>query len=100
MPPLTALAPAKINLFLHVGPVDADGYHPSTLPELSVGRPVRLIIDSEDTYTCASSFVIPGLGIEKRLKPGENVIEFTPTSSGEIPFSCSIGMYRGAFEVR
>jgi 4-diphosphocytidyl-2-C-methyl-D-erythritol kinase len=28
MPPLTALAPAKINLFLHVGAVDADGYHP------------------------------------------------------------------------
>ncbi|MGQ3098580.1 MAG: 4-(cytidine 5'-diphospho)-2-C-methyl-D-erythritol kinase, partial [Brevundimonas aurantiaca] len=28
MPSLTALAPAKINLFLHVGPVDADGYHP------------------------------------------------------------------------
>ncbi|QYF86362.1 4-(cytidine 5'-diphospho)-2-C-methyl-D-erythritol kinase [Brevundimonas sp. PAMC22021] len=25
---LTALAPAKINLFLHVGPVDAAGYHP------------------------------------------------------------------------
>lgn len=28
--PLTALAPAKINLFLHVGAVDADGYHPLT----------------------------------------------------------------------
>ena len=28
MIPLTALAPAKINLFLHVGAVDADGYHP------------------------------------------------------------------------
>jgi 4-diphosphocytidyl-2-C-methyl-D-erythritol kinase len=25
---LTGLAPAKINLFLHVGPVQADGYHP------------------------------------------------------------------------
>ncbi len=25
---LTALAPAKVNLFLHVGPVDAEGYHP------------------------------------------------------------------------
>ncbi|GAA0869069.1 4-(cytidine 5'-diphospho)-2-C-methyl-D-erythritol kinase [Brevundimonas basaltis] len=24
----TALAPAKVNLFLHVGPVDTDGYHP------------------------------------------------------------------------
>ena len=28
MSALTALAPAKINLFLHVGPVDVDGYHP------------------------------------------------------------------------
>ena len=25
---LTGLAPAKVNLFLHVGPVKADGYHP------------------------------------------------------------------------
>lgn len=25
---VTALAPAKVNLFLHVGPVDAEGYHP------------------------------------------------------------------------
>ena len=25
---LTGLAPAKINLFLHVGPAAADGYHP------------------------------------------------------------------------
>ena len=27
---LQALAPAKINLFLHVGPIDKDGYHPLT----------------------------------------------------------------------
>lgn len=27
---LTAIAPAKVNLFLHVGPVDGDGYHPLT----------------------------------------------------------------------
>lgn len=30
MSPLTAIAPAKINLFLHVGPVDDEGYHPLT----------------------------------------------------------------------
>lgn len=30
MAALTALAPAKVNLFLHVGPVQADGYHPLT----------------------------------------------------------------------
>ena len=28
MPPLTALAPAKINLFLHVGGPDHEGYNP------------------------------------------------------------------------
>ncbi len=28
MADLAALAPAKVNLFLHVGPLDADGYHP------------------------------------------------------------------------
>lgn len=30
MSPLTAVAPAKINLFLHVGPVDGEDYHPLT----------------------------------------------------------------------
>ncbi|PZO02092.1 MAG: 4-(cytidine 5'-diphospho)-2-C-methyl-D-erythritol kinase [Alphaproteobacteria bacterium] len=30
MSSLTAIAPAKINLFLHVGPVDGEGYHPLT----------------------------------------------------------------------
>ena len=30
MSPLTAIASAKINLFLHVGPVDGEGYHPLT----------------------------------------------------------------------
>ncbi len=79
---------------------DADGYHPSTLPELTAGVPVRLIINSEDSYSCASSFVIPELGIERRLKPGENIIEFTPTRAGKIPFSCSMGMYRGTLQVR
>ncbi|MDP3801268.1 4-(cytidine 5'-diphospho)-2-C-methyl-D-erythritol kinase [Brevundimonas sp.] len=28
MAAVTRLAPAKVNLFLHIGPVDADGYHP------------------------------------------------------------------------
>jgi 4-diphosphocytidyl-2-C-methyl-D-erythritol kinase len=28
MAAIARLAPAKINLFLHVGPLEADGYHP------------------------------------------------------------------------
>jgi len=44
---------------------------------------------------CAASLVVPSLGIQKNLKKGENIIEFTPTVKGSIPYACSMGMYRG-----
>jgi 4-diphosphocytidyl-2-C-methyl-D-erythritol kinase len=42
--PLQRLAPAKVNLFLHVGPLRADGYHPisSLMSFASVGDIVRI----------------------------------------------------------
>ena len=39
------LAPAKVNLFLHVGPVDADGYHP--LSSLAVFADVGDVVTVE-----------------------------------------------------
>ncbi len=44
MIPLRRLAPAKVNLFLHVGPLRADGYHPvcSLATFADVGDVVRL----------------------------------------------------------
>jgi len=50
-------------------------------------------------YSCASSLVVPGYDINVQLKKGENIIEFTPRETGEIKFSCSMGMYRGKFIV-
>lgn len=76
----------------------ATGYSPEKLV-VHKGERVRWIIDSEDSYTCAVSFVAPKIGVREALKPGENVIEFTATETGSIPFSCSMGMYRGAIEV-
>lgn len=76
------------------------GYHPRELPQLRLGVPARLIITSTDAYSCASSFVIPEFGIRRNLQPGENVIDFTPRTSGTLPFSCSMGMFRGKLEVR
>lgn len=72
----------------------SSGYEPSELTA-KVGVPVRWVITSESSFTCASSLVVPSLGIQKNLKKGENVISFTPTKAGPIPFSCSMGMYRG-----
>lgn len=76
----------------------ANGYFPSTLT-VKKGQSVKLIIDSEDSYTCATSFMMPKAGIRKTLEPGENVLEFTPDKAGALPFSCSMGMYRGVINV-
>lgn len=77
---------------------DASGYTPKQLT-VKKGQPVKLIIDSQDSYTCATSFTIPKVGVRKTLKPGENVFEFTPGEAGTLPFSCSMGMYRGVINV-
>lgn len=76
----------------------ASGYSPETL-RVKAGLPVQWVITSESSFTCASSIVVPSLGISTNLKKGENIIEFTPTKTGSIPFSCSMGMYRGTIIV-
>ena len=75
-----------------------NGYTPNNF-SVKKGVPVRWIIDAQAPYSCASSIIVPKLRIEKRLKLGENIIEFTPQESGKLPFSCSMGMYNGAFNV-
>lgn len=76
----------------------ADGYFPS---EFTVKRnvPVRWVIDSLNEFTCASSIVVPQLGLNKQLHRGENVIEFTPTEDLDIGFSCAMGMFNGKITV-
>lgn len=76
----------------------ASGYSPKTL-RVKAGIPVRWEITSESSFTCASSIAVPSLGIRTNLQKGENIIEFTPTEAGSIPFSCSMGMYRGTIIV-
>jgi uncharacterized protein len=75
-----------------------DGYSPNAFT-VEKGRPVKWIIDSMTNLSCASFIVMKKYGIGKPLQKGENVITFTPTETGEIPFSCSMGMYTGKFIV-
>jgi sulfite exporter TauE/SafE/copper chaperone CopZ len=74
------------------------GYIPNYFVILK-DQPVKFIIDAQAPYSCASALVIPSLKIQTQLKPGENIFEFTPDKIGEIPFSCSMGMYTGKFVV-
>lgn len=78
--------------------VDSSGYHPNDFI-IKKGLPVRWIISGDNVFGCQAYFIVPKLNIQQTLKSGENIIEFTPTETGEIPFSCSMGMYRGRFVV-
>jgi sulfite exporter TauE/SafE len=66
---------------------------------LKKGVPVRWEINGVDITGCANTIVVPTLGINQSLVSGENLIRFTPSRTGTIPFSCSMGMIRGSFQV-
>ena len=74
------------------------GYYPNSFT-VKKGVPVKWIITSEAPYSCAASISMPSMNIQQNLRAGENVIAFTPTQSGRLPFSCAMGMYRGTFTV-
>lgn len=76
----------------------ANGYSPNNFT-IKQGVPVKWVIDSQSQFSCASSIVMPKYNIRKNLVKGENIIEFTPKEIGRIPFSCSMGMYTGVFNV-
>lgn len=66
----SALAPAKVNLFLHVGPVDRDGYHPlaSLVAFADVGDRVAVAPSDRLSLTVRGDFAG---GLEG---PGDNLI--------------------------
>jgi uncharacterized protein len=76
----------------------ANGYSPNRFT-VKKDIPVKWVIDAEAPYSCASSLVMSKFNIKKNLVKGENIIEFTPREAGRIPFSCSMGMYTGSFNV-
>ncbi|MHB8830690.1 MAG: urease accessory protein UreH domain-containing protein [Patescibacteria group bacterium] len=77
--------------------VTDSGYSPNELV-VRTGIPVRWEINNQASG-CARSLVASAIGINTVLSPGANVFRFTPNQSGNIPFSCSMGMYRGEFIV-
>jgi sulfite exporter TauE/SafE/copper chaperone CopZ len=78
--------------------VDSAGYSPSSFV-VKQGEPVKWVINGKSIIGCQSVLVAPKLGIEKSLALGINVVEFTPSEKGAIPFSCNMGMYKGLITV-
>lgn len=81
--------------------VVASGYAPNSFT-VRKGVPVKWNISGENVFGCQAYFVVPSLGIQKVIEPGNSVnnnIEFTPDKSGTISFMCGMGMYRGQITV-
>jgi plastocyanin domain-containing protein len=79
--------------------VASNGYTTSA-STLKKGIRVRLTLKTNNTGGCARAFTIPELNISKVLpSTGEDTVEFTPKKTGRLAYSCSMGMYTGAFTV-
>ena len=76
---------------------DNKGYTPNVF-YVEKGVPVKWIITGSKLNSCNNAVVIPSLNIQKTLKSGENIIEFTPDDK-DINFSCWMGMIRGVIKV-
>jgi len=80
--------------------VKNNGYVPNYIT-VKKGVPVELTLRSNETYSCALSFVLREFGIQTFLKStDEQTFTFTPTKAGSFTYTCSMGMYTGVLEVK
>lgn len=72
---------------------------PGSYPNITVqvGIPVKWVIDapSGSINGCNYKMLLKEYGIEHEFTEGENIIEFTPTKSGTVQYTCWMGMIRG-----
>jgi sulfite exporter TauE/SafE/copper chaperone CopZ len=76
----------------------ANGYAPTNVT-IASGTPTTWVIESTSATSCATSLVVPSLGIQKSLKLGQNTIDLPPMAAGVLRYSCSMGMYSGTITV-
>lgn len=74
------------------------GYSPDVI-EVVEDVPVRWEIYGEEVLGCASTLVVPQLGLSTNIRKGLNVLEFIPKKPGQYVYSCSMGMYSGTLIV-
>ena len=79
--------------------VEGDGWKPDKFI-LKKGVPVHWIINGKEVLSCNGGIQVPKYNLEFKINPGEQIIEFTPTESGVIPWSCWMGMIKGTFIVK
>lgn len=78
---------------------EAIAYKPDEFT-LRYGIPVKWVINVKELSSCNKRIIIPSLDMTIDLKPGLQVVEFTPQQMGAISWSCYMGMIPGTFIVK
>lgn len=78
--------------------VMSSGFQPSVI-KIKKDIPVKWIVKGDQLSGCTDKIIVPSLEISKALVSGDNIINFTPKTTGTIPFSCWMGMVQGKFIV-
>jgi sulfite exporter TauE/SafE/copper chaperone CopZ len=93
-----SIATIEGNLQTVTTVIESGRYAPIVVQQ---GIPVRWIIKAkaDDLNGCNNPIIVPKYNLEKRLIPGDNVIEFTPDAAGTIAYSCWMGMITSYIKV-
>lgn len=80
--------------------IESSGYNPTSIT-VKAGSQVTLHLQNTGGKGCTQAFTIPSLGIRKIVPIGSSdTIAFTaPNQAGQVPFMCSMGMFRGVINV-
>ncbi|MEK7551382.1 MAG: sulfite exporter TauE/SafE family protein [Patescibacteria group bacterium] len=93
----------KVNYITTQNPqitITSSGYYPNYI-RVKKDQLVTITLVGRDAFSCASAFRIPSLGISVNLQSANDIqrVTFIPRKTGEIIFTCSMGMYSGVIDV-
>ncbi len=87
---LTQAPPGAIKIH-----ITSNGYEPMSVP-VPANRKVTLAFLRSGSPNCGAKVVFPELGLTKEIPlGGMALVEIPPSPSGELRFTCGMGMYRG-----
>ncbi len=78
--------------------VSRRGYAPITVKK-DIPVLFNLHAEEKNLNGCNNAIIIPAYRIHQPLQAGDNIVEFTPTETGIIPYSCWMNMIRSSITV-
>lgn len=80
------------DIYLSYGKVGPSFNYKFSSNIVKVNEPVRITADVDSLKGCYRYIQVPEYDISKYVTSSDNTIEFTPTETGDILFTCSMGM--------